>query len=116
MKIVFSQKSFYINCIKFHVVSKKYMKKKSGRIFFLNKSIATRPPTFPPTQNFDELSKSHKSEFFLVEFFALIQNICWMLHTDLFWLKKVYKTRFLVKFPKSGKTPPKKKIFFFFTK
>jgi hypothetical protein len=34
-----------------------------------------------------------------------------MPQTDLFWLKKIQKTLFMVKFPKSGKTPSEKFVF-----
>jgi hypothetical protein len=87
------------------------MKKKVVAFFFLNKSIAARANFFP--QDVHGFSTSQNSGYFLAEFFVLIQIICWMPQTDLFWLKKVQKNRFLVKFPKSGKTQTKKILFFF---
>jgi hypothetical protein len=50
-----------------------------------------------------------KNRDFLVKFFALIQNICGMLKTDLIWLKKSLKNLILVKLKKkTQKKTPKK--------
>jgi hypothetical protein len=63
----FSKKSYNISYSKLYVVPKKYMKKKFVAFIFLIKSNAGSTQLF--AEIFDEICKSQKSGYFLVEFF-----------------------------------------------